>query len=173
MRKNLVINLFLVLTLKHEYSFCAKKLVLTFCYAVFGLSRVNDGIYIFRLQYETHSLQMHPKFQYRSVVAPMSKLSEQRYALGLVVVPCRYLPSPSPSFQPISPSPSRNISSIVVLHLLRRHIRPYCTASPPPFLFAAVLTSDLFCHPRYPVSPLRLHHHPPASLLGFSSRYVP
>ena len=36
--------LFLVLKLKHDCSYRAKKLALTFCYAVFGLSKVNDDI---------------------------------------------------------------------------------------------------------------------------------
>ena len=62
---------------------------------------LNQRVILFRLQYETRSLQMHPELPCRSVVAPMPKLSEQRYALRLVVVPCWYLPSSVPFFQPI------------------------------------------------------------------------
>ena len=64
------------------------------------------------------------------------------------VVPCQYFPSPSPSLQPISPSLSSHISSVSIPHLHRTH--PYCPASTPPFLSAAVFTADLVCHPYLP-----------------------
>ena len=105
---------------------------------------------LFRLQYETHSLQMHPKSPCRSIVAPTPKLLERLYALRLVVIPCQYLPSPSPFFQPISPSSSSHISFFAVPHLLHRLIHPCCPASPPLCSSAAVFTADLVCHPQYP-----------------------
>ena len=86
----------------------------------------------------------------RSVVAYTTKLLERQYALRLVVVPCRYLPSPSPFFQPISQSPSSHISSVAVLHLLHICTHPCFPASPPQFSYAAVFTADLVCHPHYP-----------------------
>ena len=107
---------------------------------------LNQGVILFRLQYEKHSLQMHPKLPCRSVVAPTPKLSERRYALRLVVVLCQYLPSMSPLFQPISPSPSSHISSIAVPHLLHCCIHPCCPASPPPCWSATVFTTDIICH---------------------------
>ena len=111
---------------------------------------LNQRVILFRLQYETHSLQMHPKSLCRSVVAPTSKLPEQRYALRLVVVPCWYFPSPLQFFQPISPSPSSHISSVSVPHLLHRRIHPCCPVSPPLCLSAAVFTADLVCHTYLP-----------------------
>ena len=53
---------------------------------------LNQQVILFRLKYEIHSLQMHPKSPCRSVVSPTPKLSDQRYALRLVVVTCRYFP---------------------------------------------------------------------------------
>ena len=116
---------------------------------------------------------MNPESPCRSVVSPMPKLLEVQYALRLLVVPCIYLPSPLPFFQSISPSSSSQISSVSVLHLLRRHIHPCCPASPPPCSPAAVFTSDLVCHPHYTAYPLRLHCHHPVSLLRYSSHYLP
>ena len=98
---------------------------------------------------------MNPKLPCRSVVSPTPKLSEERYSLRLGVVPCRYLTSPSPSFQPISPSPSSHISSVAVPHLLRHHIHLCCPASPQPCSYAAVFTSELVCHPHYPGATIR------------------
>ena len=72
---------------------------------------------------------------------------EQRYALRLAVVTCKYLPSPSPSLQPISTSLLYHISSVAVPNLLRCRIHPYCPASPPPCSSDAVFTADLVCHP--------------------------
>ena len=111
---------------------------------------LNQWVILFILQYETHSLQMHPKLLCRSVVALTPKLSEQLHAVRSVVVPCQNLPSPSPFFQPVSTYPSSHISSVAVPHLLCRRINPCCTASPPPVSSAAALTSDLVCHPHYP-----------------------
>ena len=93
---------------------------------------------------------MHPESPCRSVVAPTPKLLERQYALRLVVITCRYLPSPSPFFQPISPSPSSHISSVAVLHLLRRRIHPCCPSYPTPCSSTAFFTADLVCHPHYP-----------------------
>ena len=134
---------------------------------------LNQQVILFRLQYETHSLQMHPKYPCRSVVVPMPKLSELRYALRLVVIPRQYLSSPSPFFQPILPYLLYHISSVAVPCLLRRHIYPCFPASPPPYSSAAVFSANLVCHPHYHVSSPRLHFHPPASLLQFSSHYLP
>ena len=111
---------------------------------------LNQQVILFRLKYETHSIQIHPKFLCRSVVALMPKLSEQQYALRLVVVPCQHLPNPSIFFQPVSPSPSSHISYVAVLHLLHHSINSCCPAYLPPYLSAAVFTSDLFYHPHYP-----------------------
>ena len=83
---------------------------------------LNQRVILFRLKYEIHSLQMHPKSPCRSVVSPTPQLSGRRYALRLVVAPYQYFPSPSSSFQPISPYPSSHISSVHVPHLLRRLI---------------------------------------------------
>ena len=98
---------------------------------------------------------MHPKYPCRFVVSPTSKSSERQYALRLVVVPCWSLPSPSPSFQPILPSLSSHISSVAVLHLLRRCIHLCCPAYPPPLSSAAVFNADLVCHPHYPGATIR------------------
>ena len=116
---------------------------------------------------------MHPKLPCRSVVAPRHKLSERRYTLSLVVVPCRYFPSPSPFFQPISSSTSSHISSVAVPYLICRRIHSYFPASPPPLSSAAVFIYDLVYHPHYPAYPPRLHCHPPAYLLWFSLHYLP
>ena len=116
---------------------------------------------------------MHPKSPFRSIVAPTHELSDRQYALRMIVVPCWYFPSPSPLFQPISPSPPSHISSVAVPHLLCHCIHPCCPASPSPFSSAAVFTADLVCHPHYPISPPCLHCHPPASLLCSSSHYLP
>ena len=134
---------------------------------------LNQRVILFRLQYETHSLKMHPELPCRSVVSDTPKLSEGGYALRLVVVPCQYLPSPSPSFQPISPYPPSHISSVDFLHLLSRLIHPCCPTSPPPCSSAAVLTADVVCHPHYTASPSRLHCHLTACLLRFSLHYLP
>ena len=72
--------------------------------------------------------------------------TERQYALRLVVVPCLYFPSPLPSFQPISPSRLSHISSVDVLHLLRRCIHPCCPAFPPPCSSTAVFTAELICY---------------------------
>ena len=115
---------------------------------------------------------MNPESPFRSVVSPTPKLSERRYALRLVVVPCRYCTSPSPVSQPFSPSLSNHISSVVVPHLLRRRIHSCCPAYPPLLLSLDVFTTDLVCLPHYPSSPPRLHCHPQASLLRFSLHYI-
>ena len=93
---------------------------------------LNQRIILFRLQYETHSLQMYPKSPCSYVITLTPKSSERRYALRLVVVPCQYLPSLLPSFQPILPSVLSHISYVaarissaalsipVVLNLLHR-----------------------------------------------------
>ena len=107
---------------------------------------LNQRVILFRLQYETHSLQMHPKLPCRSVVAPTPKLSEQRYALRLIVVPCWYFPSLSLSFQSISPSLSSHISPIAV---------PCCNSYLPLWYSVAVFKADLFCHPHYPGATIR------------------
>ena len=133
---------------------------------------LNQQIILFRLQYERYSLKMHPESPFRSIVTPTPNLSEQRYTLRLVVVPCQYFPSPSPFFQPILPSPSSHISSVSVPHLLRRRIHTYCPASPQLCSFSSVFTAELVYHPHYLASPRRLHFHPPASLLRFSSHYL-
>ena len=142
------------------------------------VSKLQDGywnqrVILFRLQYETHSLQMHPKFPCRSVVFPTSKLLERRYALRLVVVSCQYLPSLLPFFQPISPSPSSQISYVSVHHLLCRRIHPCCPGYLLPCSSAAVFTADLICHPHCTASTMLLHCHHPASLLRFSLHYLP
>ena len=116
---------------------------------------LNQPVILFRLQYEIHSLQIHPKLPCRSVVAPTPKLSERRYALRLVVVPCQYFPSPPPFFQTISPYPLSHISSISVPHIIRRHIHICCSASPPPCSSAAIFAADLFFHPHYPRATIR------------------
>ena len=116
---------------------------------------LNQQVILFRFQYETHSLQMHPELPCRSVATLTPKLLDERYALRLVVVPCQYFPSTFPFFQPISPSSLSNIFSVAVPHLLRRHIHPCCPASPPPCLSAALFTSDLFCHTHYPGATIR------------------
>ena len=133
----------------------------------------NQRVILFRLQYETHSLQMNPKLPCRSVFTPTSKPLERRYALRLVVVSCQYFPSPLPSFPPISPYPLSHISSVAVLHILRRRIHPCCPAYPPSCLTAVVFAADIVCHTYYPVSPPRLRWYPPASLLRSSSHYLP
>ena len=81
---------------------------------------LNKRVILFRLQYETHSLQMHPESPCRSVVALMPKLLKRWYALRLVVVPSQYLPSPSLFFQPIFPSLSSHIYFVAVPRILRR-----------------------------------------------------
>ena len=98
---------------------------------------------------------MHPKSLCRSVVAPTPKLSDQQYALRLVVVTCKYFPSLSPSFQPISPSPSPHISSIAFPHLLFRCTHLCCPASPPPCSYTSVFTADLVFHPHYTGATIR------------------
>ena len=108
-----------------------------------------------------------------SVIAPTPKLSEGQYTLRLVVVPCQYLPSPSPSFQPISTSLSSHISYVAGPYILRRRIHPWCPASPPPCLSADVFIADLVCHPHYPASPLRLRCYPSASLSRSSLHCLP
>ena len=134
---------------------------------------LNQQVILFRLQYETHSLQMHLKSPCRSVVTPMPKLSKGQYYLRLVVVPCQYLPSPLTFFQSIYPSPSSHISSVTVLYLLRRRIHPCCSASTPTFSSTTVFTAGLVCHSHYPVYPPRPNFHPPACMLLFSSYYYP
>ena len=116
---------------------------------------------------------MHPKSPCRSVIDFTTNLSEQRYALRLVVVTCRYFPSPSPSFQPISSSPSSHLSSVAVPHLLCRHIHSCCPASPPPCLSATVFTTDLVFRPYYPAYPPRLLCCPPVNMLRSLSYYLP
>ena len=116
---------------------------------------------------------MHPESPCRSVVTPKPKLSEPQYARRLVVVPCQYLPSPSPFLQPIFPSPSSHVSSVAVLHLFRRHIHLYYPTFLTPCSSAAVFTAGIVCHNHYPASPSCLHFHPPASLLRLSSHYLP
>ena len=116
---------------------------------------------------------MHPKLTCMSVVSTKPKLSEGRYTLRLVVIPCQYFPSPSPSFQPISPSLLSHISSVAVLHLLRRHIHPCCHAYLPLCSYDASFTADLVCHPHYNTSTLCLCCCPPASLLQSSSHHLP
>ena len=98
---------------------------------------------------------MHPKSSCRSVVAPMPNLSERRYVIRLVVVPCQYLPSPFPFFQPISPSLSSHISSVAVPHILHVRIHPCCPAYPPPCSSAAVFAADLVCHTHVPGATIR------------------
>ena len=76
---------------------------------IMTLSKIQDGylnhrVVLFGLQYEIHSLQMHPTSPCRSVVAPRPEKLERWYALRLVVLPCWYLTSPLSLFQPISPS---------------------------------------------------------------------
>ena len=116
---------------------------------------LNQQVILFILQYEIHSLQRHPEMPCRSVAALTPKLSEQRYALRLVVFPCRYLPSPFPFFQPILPSPLSHISSVAVPHLLHRRINPYCPTSLPPFSPNAIFTAYLVCHPHHPRAIIR------------------
>ena len=116
---------------------------------------LNQWVILFRLQYDTHSLEMHPESPCRSVVTPTPKLSEQRYALRLVVVPCRHFTSPLSFFQPISPSPSSHISSVAVPHLFHRRIHPCCPASPPLCSSAAGFAADIVCHPHYPGATIR------------------
>ena len=53
---------------------------------------LNQRVILFRLKYETHSLQMHPELTCRSFVAFTPKLLDQQCALSLVVVPCKYFP---------------------------------------------------------------------------------
>ena len=134
---------------------------------------LNQQVILFGLQYKTHSLQRHPESLCRYVVALTPKLLEQRYALRMVVVPCRYFPSLSPFFQPISPSLLSQISFAALPHLLHLSIHACCYASPPPFSSAAVFTADLDCHPYYPASPARLHCYPNASLFHSLSHYLP
>ena len=116
---------------------------------------LNQQVILFRLQYETHRLQMHPNLPCRSVITLTLKSLEWRYASRLVVVPCRFFPSLSPFFQPISPSLSSHISYVAVPHLLRRRINTCCPAYTPPCLSAAVFTADLACHPHYPGATIR------------------
>ena len=133
----------------------------------------NQRVILFRLQYETHSLQMNTEYLCRFIVAPTPKLLERRYDLRLVVVPCQYFPISSPFLQPISPSPSSHISSVAVPHLLLHRIHLYCPSSLPSCLSATVFTAELVYHPHYTASKPRLHCPPPASLLRFSSHYLP
>ena len=133
---------------------------------------LNQQVNLFRLQYETHSLQMHLKLPCMSVVAPTPNLLDQQYSLRLVAVPCQCSPSPLPLFQLISPSPSSNIYSVAVPHILCRRIHLYCPTYLPPCSSAAVFTADLVCYPRYPESPPCFHCHPPTSLLRFSLNYL-
>ena len=116
---------------------------------------LNQQVILFRLQYETHSLQMNPESLYRSIVNLTPTILDQEYTLGLVAIPCQYLPSPSPFYQPISPSPFSHISSVVVPHLLHHRINPCCPASPPLCSSATVFTADLVCHPHYPRATIR------------------
>ena len=111
---------------------------------------LNPRVILFRLQYEIHSLQMHPKSPCISIVNPTPKLSERWYALRLVIFPFQYFPSPSPFFQPISPSLSYHMFSVAVPHILRRRVHICCPASPPLCLSAAVFTVDLVYYPHYP-----------------------
>ena len=111
---------------------------------------LNRQVILFRLQYEIHSLQMHPKSPCRSDIALTPKLLERQYALRLVVVPCRYSTSPSPLFQPISLYPPSHISYVAVPHLLRRRIHPCFPKSPPLCSYASVFTAELVCHPYIP-----------------------
>ena len=134
---------------------------------------LNQRIILSRLQYETHSLQTYPKSPCRFVVYPTPKLLERGYALRLVVVPCRYFPSPSPFSQPISPSPLSHIFSVAVPHILRRRIHTCCPSSTLSCQSADVFTADLFCHPHYPTSPPRLHCHPPVSMMRLSLHHLP
>ena len=92
---------------------------------------------------------MNSKSPCISVIYLTPKLSEQRYALRLVVFTCWYFPSTSLSFQPIFPSPLSHISSVAVLNLLRCCINPCCLASLPPFSSAAVFTAELVYYPHY------------------------
>ena len=134
---------------------------------------LNQQVILFRLQYEIHSLQMNPKSVCRSIVSPKPKLLEQKYALRLIVVPCWYFTSPSPFFEPISPSISSHISSVSVPHLLCRCIHTYCPAYTPPCSSAAVFTSEPVCYPYYPASPPRLHCYHPTSMLRSLLHYLP
>ena len=134
---------------------------------------LNQQVILFRLQYETNSLQINPKSPCRSVVSLTPKLLEQQYVLGLVIIPCWYLTSMSPFFQTISPSLSSHISYVAVPHLLRHRIHTCCTASPPPWSSTDVFTADIVCRPYDPASPPRLHCYPPASLLRSLSNYIP
>ena len=79
----------------------------------------------------------HPESPCKSVVAPTPKLLERQYDLWLIVVPYWYLPSPSPSFQPISPYLLSHIPFVSVPHILCvisipdvPHIR-HCARLPP------------------------------------------
>ena len=96
---------------------------------------LNQRVILFILQYETHSLQMHPKSPCRSIVAPTPKLSERQHALRLVVFSCQYFPvcrRLSNPFRhlgcPTSLLLSSRISSAAVsIHVvlyLRHHARP-------------------------------------------------
>ena len=133
---------------------------------------LNQCVILFRLKYETHSLQMHPKSPCRSVISPKPNILEQRYTLRLVVVLCWYFTSLSLAFPPISQSLTSHIYSVAVLHLLCHRIRTCCLTSTPPCLSAAVLTTDLVCHCHYPASPPRLPCYPPTSLLRSSLHYI-
>ena len=62
---------------------------------------LNQQVNLFSLQYETYSLQMHPKSPCTSAVAPRPKLSERRYALRLVIFPCQYFPVRRRSSNPL------------------------------------------------------------------------
>ena len=116
---------------------------------------------------------MHPELQCISVVSHTPKLLEWPYAFRLVVPPCQYLPNLLPFFQPIFPSLLSHISSVAVPHHLCYHIHFCCLASPPPCMSAAVLPTDLFFHPKYSISPPRLHCYPCASLLQSLLYYLP
>ena len=115
---------------------------------------LNNQVNLFRLQYETHSLQMHPKLPCRLFVAPTTNISEERYVLRLVVFPCWYLTTLSPFFQPISPSTSSHIYSVAFLHILRRRMYPYL----PPIRHRSCLPlSSPLTFSNIPIIPL-LHH---------------
>ena len=122
---------------------------------------LNQHVILFSFQYETHSLQMHFKSPCRSVVAPMPKLSELSYTLKLVVVPCRYLPIPSPSFQPI-------FAISIVPHLFC--CRPTYPLPPYPYLLSHISATVLFrrCLHSWPCLPSPLSRIPTTPPLSSS-----
>ena len=134
---------------------------------------LNQQVILFRLQYETHSLQMNPKSQCRSFVAPTPKLSEWGYALRLVFVPCKYFPVrrrySKPFLHLCCPTslllPSRIYSTAVSIPIVPHiHHRDLLTLSSPLILSAIPIIPEQRYALRLEVVPCWYFPSPPPSL---------